>query len=84
MALLGKNKHHRFADVQRRHFSSAAAKCFLRADAENVIEGILARTYAAVDAVDARLPAEFPQLVAETIFAGIVRNAKLLGGMPKN
>ena len=53
-------------------------------DAEDVIEGILARIYAAVDAVAARLPAEFPQRVAERIFAGIVRNAKLLGDMPKN
>jgi hypothetical protein len=40
MALLGKNKHYRFADVHRRHFNSTAAKCFLRADAENVIEKV--------------------------------------------
>lgn len=39
MALLGKNNHYRFADVQRRHFNSTAARCFLRTDAEDVTSG---------------------------------------------
>jgi serine/threonine-protein kinase HipA len=78
MALLGKNKHYRFADVQRRHFNATAARCFLRTDAEDVIERVLARTTAAIEAVAARLPAGFPQRVAETIFKGIERSAKQL------
>jgi len=78
MALLGKNKHYRFADVQRRHFNSTAAKCFLRADAEEVIESVLARTWGAIEAVAARLPSGFPDRVAETIFAGIKRSAQQL------
>ena len=78
MALLGKNKHYRFADVQRRHFNSTAAKCFLRADAEEVIEGVLARTSGAIETVAARLPSGFPDRVAETIFAGIKRSAQQL------
>jgi serine/threonine-protein kinase HipA len=84
MALLGKNKHDRFVDVQRRHFNSTAARCFLRVNAEEVIERVLARTAGAIEAVAARLPVGFPQRVADTIFAGIVRNTKLLGDMPKN
>jgi len=83
MALLGKNKHYRFADVQRRHFNSTAARCFLRADAEDLIERVLARTTGAIEAVAARLPAGFPQHVAETIFAGMERSARQLGEMPK-
>jgi len=79
MALLGKNKHYRFADVQRRHFNSTAAKCFLRADAEDVIESVLARTSGAIEAVAARLPSGFPVRVAETVFAGIKRSAQQLG-----
>lgn len=82
MALLGKNKHYRFADVQRRHFNSTAARCFLRADAEDVMEQVLARTTGAVEAVAARLPVGFPQQVAETIFAGVERSAKQLASMP--
>jgi serine/threonine-protein kinase HipA len=79
MALLGKNKHYRFADVQRRHFNSTAARCFLRADAEDVIERVLARTAGAIEAVAARLPTGFPERVADTIFNGIARSAKQLG-----
>ena len=78
MALLGKNKHYRFADVQRRHFNSTAAKCFLRADAEEVIESVLARTSGAIEAVAARLPSGFPDRVAKTIFGGIKRSAQQL------
>lgn len=83
MAVLGKNKHDRFSEVQRRHFNSSAAKCFLRADAEDVIERVLARTNGAIDAIAARLPSGFPDRVATTIFAGIVRSAKQLSAMSK-
>ena len=79
-----KNKRYRFADVQRRHFNSTAGKRFPPAAAEEVIELVQARTTAAVDVVAARLPAEFPQRIVDTIFAGIARNAEVLGDMPKN
>jgi len=78
MTLLGKNKHYRFADVQRRHFNSTAAKCFLRGDAEEVVESVLARTSGAIEAVAARLPSGFPDRVAETIFGGIKQSAQQL------
>jgi len=78
MALLGKHKHYRFAEVQRRHFNSTAAKCFMRADAEDVIERVLARVSGAIEAVAARLPAGFPQHVADSIFAGVRLSAKTL------
>ena len=83
MALLGKNRHYRYDDVQRRHFNSTAARCFLRADAEDVIERVLARATAAIEAVATRLPAGFPQRVAETIFAGVALSAQHLQEMPK-
>lgn len=81
MAMLGKNKHYSFSSVQRRHFNSTAAKCFLRADAEDIIESVLARTPGAIEAVAARLPPGFPDRVAATIFAGIERAAKELDAM---
>lgn len=83
MAVLGKNKHYRFSDVQRRHFNNTAAKYFLRADAEDVIERILTRTPGAIEAVARRLPPGFPEKVAATIFEGITRSAKQLGAMSK-
>jgi serine/threonine-protein kinase HipA len=48
-----------------------------------MIERVLARTTIATEAVAARLPAGFPQRVAETIFAGIERSAKQLRSIPK-
>jgi serine/threonine-protein kinase HipA len=83
MALLGKNKHYRFADVQRRHFNSTATRCFLRTDAEDVIQQVLTRMTGAIKAVAARLPAGFPQQVADTIFAGVALSAQRLGEMPR-
>ena len=61
------------------HFNSTAAECFLRADAEDVIERVLARTSGAIDAVAVRLPSGFPDRVAATNFAGIARSARQLG-----
>ena len=81
MAVLGKNKHDRFLDVQRRHFNSTAVKCFLRGDGEDVIERVLARASGAIETVAARLPAGFPERVAATIFAGIERSARQLADM---
>lgn len=78
MALLGKNKHYRYSNVQRRHFNSTAAECFLRRDAEDIIDGVLARTCGAIEAVAARLPTGFPERIAATIFAGIERSARHL------
>lgn len=34
MAILGKNKHYHFKDIQRRHFNNMVARCFDRVDAE--------------------------------------------------
>lgn len=83
MAVLGKNKHYRFSDEQRRHFNSTAARCFMRDDAEEVIERVLARTNGAIDAVCARLPTGFPEQVAASIFDGIARSARQLGAMSR-
>jgi serine/threonine-protein kinase HipA len=81
MAAWGKNKHYRYPDVQRRHFNHTAARYFLRADAEDVIERVLERADGAIDAVAARLPPGFPERVAASIFNGIVRSARQLGAM---
>jgi serine/threonine-protein kinase HipA len=57
--------------VRRRHFSSTAAKCFLRGNAEDIIERLIARSPIAIDVVAARLPQGSPERVAATIFEGI-------------
>ena len=83
MALLGKNKHYHFADVQRRHFNGTAARCFQRPDAEDLIEQVLERTPAAIDNVARKLPGGFPEKVAQSIFQGLRRSAEQLDRMPR-
>jgi serine/threonine-protein kinase HipA len=82
MALLGKNKHYHFKDIQRRHFNSTAAKCFQRSDAEDLIEQVLQRTSTAIDNVAKKLPKGFPGKVAESIFLGLRKSAEQLERMP--
>jgi serine/threonine-protein kinase HipA len=83
MALLGKNKHYHFKDVQRRHFNSTAARCFQRPDAEDLIGQVLERTPAAIDNVARKLPSGFPEKVAVSIFEGLRRSAEQLDRMPR-
>lgn len=83
MALLGKNKHYHFKDIQRRHFNSTAARCFQRPDAEDVIAQVLERTPAAINNVASKLPSGFPEKVAASIFQGLRRSAEQLDRMPR-
>jgi len=83
MAVLGKNKHYHFKDIQRRHFNHMAARCFNRSDAEAIVESVLARVPHAIEAVDQRLPKGFPELLSQSIFTGLRRAAERLAAMPK-
>ncbi len=67
MALPGRNRHYRMHAVQRRHFNSTARHVGYRPTPEPLIEGILARTPAAIAAVQAELPPNFPPHVAQSI-----------------
>jgi serine/threonine-protein kinase HipA len=84
MAVLGKNKHYLFKDIERKHFNTMAAKCFQRVDAEDVIRTVLARVPTAIDAVAGRLPPGFPEWIAQSIFEGLRSSAALLERMPKS
>jgi serine/threonine-protein kinase HipA len=84
MALYGKNKHYRLKDIQRRHFNGTAAMYFQRPNAEDLIAQVLAHTQMAIDNVAARLPAQFPGRVAESIFKGLLYSAQSLEQMPSD
>lgn len=73
MALLGKSKHYVMHIIQRRHFDSAAQRVGYAPIAEPIIEGILARTLAAIAQVQAELPRDFVPRVAETTLGGLER-----------
>lgn len=82
MAFLGKNKHYQLKTIQRRHFNATAQKCFYGPDAEDLIAAILARTPEVIERMSARLPAGFPQQVADTILDGLAASARRLASMP--
>lgn len=82
MAVLGKNKHYRFKDIQRRHFNATAQRCHFGQDAESLIQRVLAATPRVIERVGARVPEGFPAAVSEGIFAGLARSAKALEAMP--
>ena len=71
MAMVGKNRHYLFKEIQRRHFDATAARCGYGKDAEPIIGRIVERTDAVIGQVSSRLPAGFPQQVADSIFAGL-------------
>ena len=83
MGLAGKRRHYHFKDIQRCHFNTTAAKYFLRDDAEELIEQVLNRIPAAIEAVAEKLPERFTGVVAETIFEGLRGSGEVLGNMPK-
>ena len=83
MAVLGKNKHYMFKDIQRRHFNNMAGKCFDRIDSEDVVERVLELTPLAIEAMKSKLPEGFPDWIAESVFEGLQTSAELLERMPK-
>lgn len=82
MALLGKNRHYHVQQIQRRHFNSTARKVGFGADAEALIQDLVARTPAVVAQVGAELPRGFSQVVADTVLGGLLRAAQALEAMP--
>jgi len=82
MAMWGRSRHYRIAEITRRHFNLAAAECGLGEDMESIIEGVLAKTPSIIDSVAAQLPKGFPLKLFESISAGLQRAAKQLERMP--
>jgi serine/threonine-protein kinase HipA len=82
MAVSGKNRHYLLKDIQRRHFNAMAARCGYGRDAEPLIQSLLERAPAAVEEVNAKLPAGFPQQVVDAILEGLKSAANKLASMP--
>lgn len=81
MALTGKNRHYRRAEIQPRHWLSTANKAGLGASAREDIAELVARTPKVIERVSAALPKNFPQKVAQPIFDGLARSAKKLADL---
>lgn len=82
MALLGKSKHYRMHEIERRHFNSTAKKVGYAEDAEPLLQDLIARTPEVVAQVQAQLPQGFSQVVADKVLGGLLAAARTLEGMP--
>lgn len=82
MAMVDKNRHYRFNDVQRRHFNAMALQCGYSKGAEPIINRLIEGTEAAIERVSARLPRGFAPQVADTVFKGLRQAAAKLQAMP--
>ena len=83
MALRGRNKHYRMAEIRRRHFNQTAAQIGIGTDAEPLIEELLARVPDVVAAAQRGLPRNFPQDVLDKILSGLIDSGKQLAAMER-
>jgi serine/threonine-protein kinase HipA len=78
MALHGKSKHYGVDAVRFAHFEETARRCGVRGRFGQVVEGVIAGTGRAIDAVAGELPKGFPGRVFETITKQLAKRAELL------
>ena len=78
MAVLGKNRHYKWAEIQPGQWLTTAAAVGLEATARDDIQEIAERASAVVDTVTAILPEGFPANVADPILDGLLDSAKRL------
>ena len=79
MALLGKNRHYHVHHIERRHFNSTAKKVGYGESAETLLDELIARTPGVVAQVQAELPGDFSQRVADKVLDGLLASARSLG-----
>ena len=71
MAVWGKNRHYKWAEIRRSHFGQSARDCGLGDAANDIIDELVERTATVVDKVSGKLPPNFPAGVADSIFGGL-------------
>lgn len=81
MALTGKNRHYRWAELQRRHFESTAKACGLEVSGKKLADDVIAATSGVIIEVTAQLPAGFPERVAKPILDGLRLVTQQLDGL---
>jgi serine/threonine-protein kinase HipA len=71
MAVRTNNAHYKMAAIQRRHWNEVAKVNGVGENFESVIQRFIAQAPIAIEAVAKQIPAGFPQVVSDTIFAGV-------------
>lgn len=83
MAVRGKNRHYRWAEIQARHWLSMAKEIGLEATAEEDILQMADEANTVVETVSAMLPRGFPVKVSGPILNGLLRSASRLADLRK-
>ncbi len=83
MALPGERPRYNLATIQRRHFEALGKTLGIGGETEDLIDEMLAKTTTVIAHVQRKLPRGFPRGLAERIFQGMTRTAKLLGAPQK-
>lgn len=78
MAVWGKNRHYRWAEMKRAHFEQTGKETRVPQSGA-IIDKLVAQTDAAIEAVKRELPRGFPASVAGPIFDGLSKASRDLG-----
>jgi len=78
MAVTGKNRHYRWADIQPRHWMATATKTGLSASASEDIARLVADTPSVIERTAKSVPADFPSDVLDPILDGLQASSKRL------
>ena len=78
MAVSGKNRHYKWAQIMPRHWIATAEKSGLGADVRDVLENLSSQAPKVVSTVESKLPEGFPDDVSIPIFEGLLKAAKRL------
>lgn len=84
MALVGKNRHYKWSELQRRHLESTAKACGVEVSGKTLIDDLITTTSGVITQVTAKLPVGFPELVAKPILDGLGFVTQRLEGMGNN
>lgn len=77
MAVWGRNRHYKWAEIRREHFEKTASACKVP-DAPRIIDELVENTPRAIAHVEKALPAGFPGDVAEKVLSGLRKAARSL------
>jgi len=83
MALLGKNRHYKWSELQRRRLESTAKACGLEESGRTIIDDLIAMTPTVIARVASSLPPGFPERVSGPILNGLARTVDRLDAVPR-
>ncbi len=77
MAVFGKNRHYRWAEIERRHWMETGKACGFPG-MTRIVDEVMDRTPSALETVWTGIPKDFPGSLSESILAGVAAAVKNL------